>query len=151
MSDKEDTERRVVVPPQGGKLYPYAKGQSGNPGGNPKGVKGHRAKMRKLADKIAAAIEAMLPVDDDDNARGLGMSEAIALKSLMEAMGQAADRGGYIAVDKLLSLEASVWRTAIAATAAEHLTDDHRDKIIDGLTAKKNALLGEGDEEAASE
>ncbi len=133
----DDSERRVVVPAQGGKLYPYPKGVSGNPGGKPRGLASHRAKLRRIADALAQRLETELmdlPAKD--------------LDAMVRALDTISDRGGYLGGDKLLALEASVWRTAIAASAAEHLTADQRDGIIDGMEARKAEVLGDAEDDS---
>lgn len=56
------SERRVVIPPQGGRLHPFPKGVSGNPGGSPK-RKPFADACREIGAMSPREIAALDPMD----------------------------------------------------------------------------------------
>jgi hypothetical protein len=67
MSDSvERVEPRVHIPPQGGKLIPWQKGQTGNPGGK---LGEYHAVRRLCADKSVAAAQHLIDLMTDTDSR----------------------------------------------------------------------------------
>jgi hypothetical protein len=112
-------------------MPPWKPGQSGNPGGRPKGAPGFRQRCREVAETL---LERLLvePVE--------------ALAAISKAIEVAADRGGYLPVDRLVRAEAERLKSMldVMASGVDAAT---KAKFLAEHTQREREVLGEPDAE----
>jgi hypothetical protein len=101
-----------------GNLRPWRKGQSGNPGGRPRYAPEHRARCRELAELALEKLAERLVAGELANHELLAAYEALA------------DRGGFLAADRIATVQASMWRTCEAILSMSTVPNDERRRLI---------------------
>lgn len=132
------------------KPYQWKPGQSGNPSGRPKQSREFRAKCRELAmkmlDKLTEQVDdpgkgIVSYTDDNRPVYGPGVGE------LTRALETVANHGGFLAADKLATVEAAFARVIMTVATAENLTPEVKQKAIAQAAAVHAEAVGdEGDE-----
>lgn len=113
-------------PPEGKR---FQKGQSGNPGGRPSGLKTFRQECRDAAHAIVSEIKSRVQSS---------MGE-MSIRELVEGLNAVADRGGYLPDQSDAQAEATKLRALVEALALETLTGEQRKAMLDDYRKREAA------------
>jgi hypothetical protein len=149
--DRQKTEGSQIaeISKRGAHLKPYQfpPGKSGNPAGRPKQSREFRAKCRELAMKMLDKLTDRLDGKDDGTVGDDGkLVYQPGVGELTRALETVANHGGFLAADKLATVEAAFARVIMTVATAENLSAEVKQKAIEQAAAVHAEAVGESDE-----